>query len=479
MTTALKYTGTAPIWGTTIVGKPDRWYPGQTQDVSDADAALYLAAGNFQVVSPASVSGGGLPAAATTAVHRLIGGTTPSSSALVGTRCLKLEAEAPFDVVRLHLYHRETNVPTVFRALAAATESCSLASVAVAGQPTVTGAQTAALRSAVGAPGWARMLFAGANDGNFAGAGAAYLPAVLSSDYLDMPSVPRADGGTRPAAMFRVFHDGANTGAWNVAGGFTTDTDADKTAWENTRIYPWFRESQCNTITTTDGVTTPSTNLASATLSNAGVWAAVEFGYRGRCMSVLGIGSSLTEGGAASWGGFGSWGMRGCALASTVDRPVSWFQAGLAGRGSTDVLPAALAAIALHRPTHIVYELLNPNDQAAIGALTDNERAAVLSRLQAVARAARLVGARLAVWSAIPNNGYVLASDQFRQLLNSAATAAAASGAYDFINLESAVSNGASPARFKTGMAYDNTHWNNAGQDAASLVLRDYLLSRW
>lgn len=55
MTTALKYTGAAPIWGTTITGKPTRWYPGQIQDVSDADAALYIAAGNF-VYAPADES---------------------------------------------------------------------------------------------------------------------------------------------------------------------------------------------------------------------------------------------------------------------------------------------------------------------------------------------------------------------------------------------------------------------------------------
>lgn len=74
MTTRIIYNGSAPIWGTTIVGKPERWYPGQSQDVSDADAALYLAAGaGFARVPDLALPPGATGLAGVTAGGALVG----------------------------------------------------------------------------------------------------------------------------------------------------------------------------------------------------------------------------------------------------------------------------------------------------------------------------------------------------------------------------------------------------------------------
>lgn len=420
-----------------------------------------------------------------TAVGRLVGHTTPTPSSLVGTRCLKMEAEGAFDSVRLHLYHRETNSATVFKALVAATETAALTSAAVSGQPTVAGAQTAALRSALGAPGWASVTFGGASSGDLAAA-TAYAPTVLSSDWIELPSVARVAGetSTRPLLMVRVFHDGAANGAWNACGGFTADTDADKTAWENAgprasggnaHPSPWWREYQFNTITTTDGVTTPATNVPSATLQGAGMWVAVEFGYRNRAISVMGVGDSLTEG-TISYGSFGSWGLRGCMLASSPSRPVSFFNAGISGQTSNTYVTAAETAVPIMKPTHVVYELMSPNDQAAVGALTAIEAGVHMARLQRMVRLCKANGARLVVVGPFPNNAYTVGSDAFRLQVRAAAAAAAAAGsAFDYLDVEAVLGDGATPARYKNGFAYDNTHPNNAAMDALATMLSTYL----
>jgi hypothetical protein len=418
-----------------------------------------------------------LPGGKCTGTTRLFGNTSAATNALDGTRCVKMEAEAEFDSVRLHLYHRLTNAPTAFSAAVAATETASLGSLAVAFQPTVAGAQTAALRAAVGAPGWAAVTFGGASTGDIAAA-TSTRATVLSSDWIELPSVPRADGGTRPLLMVRVYHDGATDGAWVTVGQLTTDASADSTAWQNASTYPWWRQWQAWTIATTDGVTDLTANPASTTLSNATLWLAVEFGYRRRAISLLGIGDSITENSQFAWGAYGSWGMRGCALASTPDKPVCWFQGGSSGQPSSVFTPTGEDAIALHKPTHVLFQLLSPNspDVNAIGTLTSAEASLLLARVQRVARACRDAGSRLVLWSGIPNNAYTVASDNIRKALNAAAVLEAGSGMVDFIDLEGVASNGESPARLKS--SFDNTHPNNVLLDRMSLRLRDYLLAQ-
>lgn len=411
------------------------------------------------------------------AAHRMFGLTGVTTYSQSRTFCVKMEAESAFDSVRMHYCHHETALATGFSALVAATETASVATVALAGQPTVGGVKTAALRAAVGAPGWAQVTFAGASSADVAAAASTYNPAFLSSDWIELPSVTRADGGTRPLLMARIFHDGAANGSWNLVGGFTADTDTQKTAWQNASAFPWWREYQCLTITT-DAVTTPATDVPAAALQGSSVWLGFEFGYRNKALSVLQVGDSLAEGAYGMFGGWGSWGLRGCNLASSPSRPITFIQNGVSGQTSSTYNTAAEAAIALFKPTNVLLEGLSPNDQAAVSALTANELQAAYTRLQRVARACRSAGARLAVVTPFPNSAYNAASDANRLALRAAILTAGATGAYDVLDVESVLGDGATPVRYKLGYAYDTTHPNNAAADPLSFMVRDYLAAQ-
>lgn len=446
---------------------------GQDYDVDPALAARFIAQGVAYAWAgdQAPVSGAGK----NTAVERLAGGTQPSSNSSNITRLLKKAAKADFDCVRIHLYSRELSPATVFRGVVAATETASMASLAVAAHPTVGGTQTKALRSAVGQPGWAALTWNGAATGDMPAAAGTYRPARLTSDWVDLPSVPRADGGSLPLVMFRIYHDASANGAVSITSNFMNDPSPPAaTAWNNETARPWWEVYQVNTIIGADGVSNLLLEPAGAASQNSSMWAAIEFGYRTRAISVLGIGDSLTEnGGNFAWGTYGAWGLRGCNLASSPARPVTWFNAGVGGQNSTTFIPGAEDALAAFSPTHALYELLSPNDDAAnggnAGTLSAATIAASMSRLQRVARACKAAGTKLVVWAGLPNNSYTLAHEQLRLQLKAQGMAFCAANGCDFLDLEPYVGTGASPNRMLT--SFDTTHPDNA--------LMDIMAGRW
>jgi hypothetical protein len=468
--------GATVVMVNSSVGEMDYDRPGGNVATFSADGrSLVDGVGNrFSLVPPKS-----------TAVGRLAGGSLPSTNASANTRTLKKESEAPFDAVRLHIWSREVTASTGFKAVVAATESAARSTTAQQARPYVGGTGYTALRSAVGQPGWAAVTFGGSASGNCTAAvnnggsaSTSYQPGYLSSDWIELPSVTRADGVGRnfPLAMCRIYKDGT-VNALSIMGNLTADTNADLTGWQTEAAKPWYRLFEANTMIGADAVGTLTTEPASATPSNVFTWADLEFAYRTRALSVLGVGDSLTEASAFSFGGFGNWGQRGCALASSEALPIAWINGGISGQPSSIFIPTAEAMITALSPTHILYELLSPNDDpGGVAVLSAVTIAVSMSRLQRMHRAARAAGTRLVVWAGLPNNGYDAAGDAFRLTLKAQAISFCTATGSDFIDFESVAGTGAAPNRMVS--SYDATHPNNALMDIMAEKLRTYLLTQ-
>lgn len=407
-------------------------------------------------------------------VQRMVGGSSIVTQTNTRTWCNKLEAEAPFDSVRLHLFSKEAGGATVFTGVVAATDIAPTSNSSLMFHPQVQGVEYQALRASVGAPGWAAVTWGGASSVDIPAGGTVDVPVHVSSDWIELPSIVRADSGTRPLLMSRIYHDIAN-GQFSTFGQLTADASADSTGWENESARPWWRVFQSGT-TTTDSVTTLTQKPTA--LSNASIAIAFEFGYRVPALSVLGSGDSLTEAQTFSWGGYGTWGHRGCALASSAAKPITWIQNGHSGKTSAVYVAQAEVSVPRYLPSHVLYEPYSPNDQDVAGNISSADIARALARLQRMIRLCETYGAKLVCWSPMVSSNYNTADDANRLILRSQLAAMAAAGAFDWLDFETVVGDGATPARFKSGFSQDAVHMNNVAQDAMAEVLRAYLATQ-
>jgi len=391
------------------------------------------------------------------AVSRIAGLSAASVSTATSDRGLKVEAEADFSRVRLRLYS-EGGAATTFKALAAVTETAATDTAANLSQPVVGGTTYNALRASDGAPGWATLTVDGASTFDWPGVASADNPKELVTDWVNLRSVPRADGGTRPLVMFRIEHDGTANGDW---AGHNHPDWVSEASGES-----WYRLWQPYTISGGGGVTDP-TKTASAVSASA-VWAAVEFDYDTPAHTVLGIGDSqLENSNGEALGTFGVWAWQACASLSSPGRPVHYFNAGRGGGTPTVYLPPGLLNIASLKPKVVLYQPISSNS----GAPTAARNAAATGQIAQVRKACADVGARLVLVTGIPFSSSATANaaaEALRLEVSSYCASLAARGLCEHLDFEAVLGTGASPNRIKAEFGADAgpVHPNPAGQAA-------------
>lgn len=394
-------------------------------------------------------------ASKTSAVARLGGLSVASVSATDVTRGLKLEAEAPFSRVRLRLYS-EGGAATNFRAAVGATETMATDSANNLSELVVGGTVYNGARASDGAPGWVLGAVAGATTFDWPGVAAADLPKELVTDWIDVRSVPRADGGSRPALSIRVQHAGSTNGDW---AGFNCS------AWTaGVAGYPWARGFVAYSVTGS-GVT--DLTLTTGSIATSVVWIGVEFDYDTPARTVMGIGDShFEQHGGNAVGLHGTWLFQACAAASSTARPVQLFNAGRSGAGAALFTANGLAELARVRPHTVCYLPITSND----GAPTAASVRAAQSRIASVRAACADVGARLILVTGIPMTSAQTAdaaADALRLSITSHCAAMAAAGVATHLDFEDLLGTGANPNRIKAELLADATHFN---QTAAELL---------
>ena len=369
----------------------------------------------------------------------------------------KFEAEAPFSRVRFAIYTQAA--ATNFKMVAAVTETDAGAGTGLY-NPTVATTSYNALRADSGSPGWAEVTLDAAASFNTVGGAVTKGYNETVTDWVDLRSIARADGGTRPLVMWRLEHDGAVNGAWTRSSNYD--------AWlSEASAAPWFRVMRALTGT---GFVTTLANTGSIT-SN-GIIVFPEFDYDCQVKSVMCVGDSNIENqGGFATGEFGSWPWQAVMSLSTPTAPKTLVNAGLAGGTSAEFVSNALAEIAAQEPDVVIYCPWTPNDPTMSALTLTQQKIRVASMLAACTA----VKAKLLVVTGIPNNTTTGTTDAFRLNLTTHIAALATAGLIEHIDFEATLGTGVSPNRFQA------TYTSDSGvhlSPAAALVMAPVVAAR-
>jgi hypothetical protein len=399
-----------------------------------------------------------------------------STSSVTGyTYTLKREAEADYDRVRFHFLNFTDADVTDLKAVCASTETDSVSSAANRSQPIVGGVTYNALAASEDAPGWRAVTFQSASPGTIParkGGSSAYRPGVLTSDWIACPSVPRADGGTRPLVMIRAYSAGAPT----VFNGLITDVAGG--GFNSGILYAWNSASSvaetwyraCRTALSTSAVDGVADLTVTGNASNSGPAVLIEFGYRKRAITVLGVGDSLLA--VADNGKFSTAGFRACAAMAADDVPAHYVNYADAGELSVIFQGPGFDAMTTFRPDIVLHHLYSPND----GTPNATRINLALGRLRSVLAHAAVLGITVVVRSAMPVSSWDATATGFLDTLNASAQAMADDGLFLFANLVPTLTTGASPNRLVPAMTPDGTHFNDDGLDAEAAILKPLFL---
>lgn len=385
----------------------------------------------------------------TKAVSRMIGISAAGDSTGNITRCGKIQVDAPFSRVRFRL-HRETNAPaTNFKMVAAVTETAAIDTPSNLSHPVDAGVAYPALRSSVGAPGWATVTVGGVATFDWPGTASADNPIELVTDWIDLASIARKDGDGY-LIMLRLEHDSGANGAIGVA---------NIQRWLEAEGQSWFKVNQWGAITSGNGVTDLTTTFAA--LGSISLFVSVEVDYDVPATTVLGIGdSNLENSNLLSMAGYGTWGLQACAKISSPRHPVTWVNAGNAGKTSTVYSANGVKEILQLKPGVVIYASGTSNERNLTRPVLNAEKA----NLKKILDAAQQVGAKVIAYGALPQL-YSAAEDALRLEMHAYCKSLHNMGALRFISFEALLGTGAVPNRMKPNMnTGDLTHVSNLAE---------------
>ena len=415
-TTAVTYNTVAPFDALT-----------QTQVVASPEVAASLVSGaGIRRLTPSS--------------RAIRGGQAGSQMSAIAnsatfTYALTMQFDQPFDAIRPILMHCDpTPVPGV--------KFC------VASNPNYAGDKLGNSLT------WVQGTFAGSATGTLT-AGTTARPTPLVGDLTPCPSVARSDGGSGYMAVVRVMiptggtlplstHSVADIGLWS---GFANNA-AYSDRWAG------------------DGVTTPASYAAGGSRADSPIWG-VEVLSRGRVISVIEFGDSITRGQGKSVNDCYSWGELAAQAATERAAGISVLNgnAGYSGQKTWEYLPRAQDLIPLLKPSIAVYPAFSPNDVTGGNPLTQSVLDAARYRTSVFVRLCQDNGVLPVLWTGLPAASaktWNAASDNFRKAYNAELKATYA-GIALVVDMDAAMSDGASPANIIAGKSGDGLHPNDSG----------------
>jgi lysophospholipase L1-like esterase len=402
------------------------------------------------------------------AMH-LFGNLASAQTTQANTYFSKFAVPCEFDAVKLVIYHHGSTTPTV-KGVVAATETAAQDTDANRFHPIVGGTAYNAV-DGTEAYGFKSVTWGGASTKAFAGSGTQFAPEVLISDLIPLSSVPRADGGTLPLLMARVYCDGsAQTITFVSQAGFSALRDP-ATANGGYIVQVGSRNA--------DAIATPGSTpaaLATTTLS-IGV---ILFSRRSG-ISLMTIGDSITQNDALVADKVSSWGARAAHALSTIERPISYVNAGCSGQTGATYTTNGLVQLGNLKPNVAHFSGWTPNDYSSPTAaslrLAVQKMAGNLHKFLDFCYTNKIVPI---VSNGIPHSAATglntSALDAQRIAYNARLQEMADEGLFYLADFDAELSDGATPAAIKTAYsAGDGIHPNEAGIAAMGVVFQSAL----
>lgn len=350
------------------------------------------------------------------------------------TSHIRVAADADFTHIRLVIPNLESVALTLCTGIVAATANST-------SKITPTGA-------------WATVTVGGSATFTLPARVSANEPSYTVSDWIRLDSIPRDDGGTLPLAMARLFIPQASNAAFSTTGGMNTGFDA---------LYPDALSFQ--TRQQVDGVTTPA-NLSSSTEGGTVAFHSLQFRSAVPNCTVLGIGDSITSGFAGTVQQ-NNWGWRAVQALRAGGSRISWMNGGVNGQTTTQYLARGKSLAAAVAPQIVVYSAFSPNEGTPSLANINTQWANVLEFLD-WASSNRYVPV---VTTPVPWDSLTAPQDAFRITIRDRVLGLRALGV-DVIDFDAVTSNGASPARWNTGMGDGDKHPIDAGYAAMATAAK-------
>jgi len=393
-----------------------------------------------------------------------ISGVTDQTSPY--TYLMKVALDADFDSVRVVYYHHGTGSP-VITACVAATETAQTDTTDHLFEPIAGGVKYQVKDSATDDKGWRSVLWAGAASPTVVAASNSWAPTISASDWIPLQSVPRADGGTLPLLMLRLYSATAAAQPYSKVSCVAAMRDA--TAANNGRILQSAAYSG-------DAVGTISDAARPGSLASSCPTVGIQFRTRSRGLVIVGVGDSITQGDGQVADLFSSWGLRAAAKLSTAARPVSYWNNGVDGKTSSFYLPSGLNTAVAVAPNIMVYSAYSPNDYGAAptaGALRYAVQT-MMAKTQAMLDYCYANNITPILTTGNPHSAQLttVAVDDVRKVYNAKIRAMCAAKMAYLADWDLALSDGASPAAYLP--AYDvgdHLHPNEAAIEVMANVL--------
>lgn len=285
---------------------------------------------------------------------------------------------------------------------------------------------------------------------------AANRPSITLSDIINLSSLAPTDG-SYPYLMVRTY---CATGGYSVTG---ANAAMAQNAQYQGRYFVSYRDG------TGDYATTNQAAFTKGTAQNLCHVTGVIFYSRGRVVSVLGVGDSITQGSGVTGESQNGWGPRACAAVSTAAMPVLWSNFGVASQTTAQYFARLETALSAGiRPQIVVYSPFSPNDGTP-SQTTVNAQRAYLARFYALADEYRFIPV---ITTGCPNTAaaWNATADNFRKAFNAELLELRNQGRI-VVDFASVLGDGATPERFIPAMTEDGTHPGGAGYAAMATLL--------
>lgn len=288
----------------------------------------------------------------------------------------------------------------------------------------------------------------------------------LLGDWIDLNSVPRTDGGYGALVCIDAYVSTASS--ITIMGNGSSDVF---TGWATRTNRKWIMRHNDG-----DCVTTPA-SFVSATNRIQSPIIGLQYAARGRVITVMGVGDSITDGRGTIVGeGFG---VPACEAVSSTDIAFEWANMGWAGTPTLTFrrfLSEAVAAGII--PDVVVAPVGSPNSLAApITAAGINDCRWGLAQ---IFRDCGVNYINPIFWTLLPTDPAVKdynASDSLRRDYNAATLAYPDINILDFSAALSGVTDGDGQVNMLAGSTSDGIHPNDAGNAILSAILANSLKS--
>lgn len=318
-------------------------------------------------------------------------------------------------------------------------------------------AESGSVVAAAGGIWSGNILVSGSSSFNLAAGTSGDAPSWTTTDWMNLPSMARTDGGTLPILIVRLFIPAAN---------------ANRSAYDYADLNLWTTESSVNgrvwrpRTQAVDGVTTLGNFTLAGSVANYGCHPVlIQYASRKTGATVLVIGDSIYEGADAN--SRHGWQFLASEAVSTTDFPIEICTLSIGGANSTTWRTRLTAAISSVKPDIVVMPGFEINDTSA--PMTDTHIRTMRGNIAIALAACRENNATPIVGTGIPRNPtgtYGVdfgATDSLRQDLNEYWRAASDVLIADFDSVIAGEIDADGQTLIATGMTDDALHPNNAG----------------